>query len=126
MARPASWGRMSKPTKPHGLSLRHYPQSFRFSTLGGWVATRAGGHFATLYTHIDDLVEAIRLITPNGLIETRELPGSGAGPSADRLIIGSDGVLGVITEATLRLQRRPKFRATASVKFANMLGGGRP
>jgi len=109
--------------KPHGLSLRHYPQSFRFSTLGGWVATRAGGHFATLYTHIDDLVEAIRLITPNGLIETRELPGSGAGPSADRLIIGSEGVLGVITEATLRLQRRPKFRATASVKFANMLGG---
>jgi alkyldihydroxyacetonephosphate synthase len=109
--------------KPHGLSLRHYPQSFRFSTLGGWIATRAGGHFATVYTHIDDLVEAVRLITPHGIIETRELPGSGAGPSADRLIIGSEGVLGVITEATMRLQRRPEFRATASVAFDNMMEG---
>ncbi len=109
--------------KPHGLSLRHYPQSFQFSTLGGWIATRAGGHFATVYTHIDDLVEATRLVTPNGIIETRELPGSGAGPSADRLIIGSEGVLGVITEATMRLQHRPEFRATASVAFANMMEG---
>src|SRR5262249_4061472 len=51
---------------PHDLSLRHYPQSFEFSTLGGWIATRAGGHFATLYTHIDDLVESVRMITPAG------------------------------------------------------------
>ena len=48
----------------HGLTLRHFPQSFQFSTLGGWIATRAGGHFATLYTHIDDLVESVRAITP--------------------------------------------------------------
>jgi alkyldihydroxyacetonephosphate synthase len=60
--------------KPYGLSLRHYPQSFPFVTLGGMVATRAGGHFATLYTHIDDLVESTRLITPSGVIETRALP----------------------------------------------------
>lgn len=50
--------------RPHGLTLRHFPQSFEFSTLGGWIATRAGGHFATLQTHIDDLVESIRAITP--------------------------------------------------------------
>ncbi|MCS6901455.1 MAG: FAD-dependent oxidoreductase, partial [Myxococcales bacterium] len=48
----------------HGLTLRHYPQSFEFSTLGGWIATRAGGHFATLYTHIDELVESLRVVTP--------------------------------------------------------------
>ena len=50
----------------HGLTLRHFPQSFEFSTLGGWIATRAGGHFATLYTHIDDLVESVRALTPAG------------------------------------------------------------
>ena len=49
--------------KPHGLTLRHFPQSFECSTLGGWIATRPGGHFATLYTHIDDLVESLRVIT---------------------------------------------------------------
>ena len=52
--------------RPHGLTLRHFPQSFEFSTLGGWIATRAGGHFATLQTHIDDLVESMRAITPLG------------------------------------------------------------
>ena len=44
--------------KPHGFAMRHYPQSFEFSTLGGWIATRSGGHFATLYTHIDDSSKA--------------------------------------------------------------------
>ena len=62
--------------KPHGLTLRHFPQSFQFSTLGGWLATRAGGHFATNYTHIDDFVESIRLLTPGGVMESRRLPGS--------------------------------------------------
>ena len=75
--------------REHGLTLRHFPQSFEYSTLGGWIATRAGGHFATLYTHIDDLVESVRAITPRGTWESRRLPGSGAGPSpgpgADRL-----------------------------------------
>ena len=66
--------------KPHGFALRHYPQSFEFSTLGGWIATRSGGHFATLYTHIDDLVESLRTVTPAGIMESRRLPGSGAGP----------------------------------------------
>ena len=55
--------------KPHGLAIRHYPQSFEFSTLGGWIATRSGGHFATLYTHIDDFVESLRTVTPAGVLE---------------------------------------------------------
>jgi alkyldihydroxyacetonephosphate synthase len=105
--------------RPHGFTLRHFPQSFEFSTLGGWLATRAGGHFATLYTHIDDLVESLRVVTPAGVSESRRLPASGAGPSPDRLFLGSEGTLGVITEAWLRVQERPKWRAQATVAFAS-------
>jgi alkyldihydroxyacetonephosphate synthase len=67
--------------RSQGLTLRHFPQSFELSTLGGWIATRAGGHFATLHTHIDDFVESVRALTPRGAWESRRLPGSGAGPS---------------------------------------------
>jgi alkyldihydroxyacetonephosphate synthase len=101
----------------HGLTLRHFPQSFQFSTLGGWIATRAGGHFATLYTHIDDLVESVRAIAPSGVWESRRLPGSGAGVSPDRMLIGSEGTLGLITEAWVRVRRRPTHRASAPVRF---------
>jgi alkyldihydroxyacetonephosphate synthase len=52
--------------RPHGFTLRHFPQSFRFSTLGGWIATRSGGHYATNHTHIDDFVESVRMLTPQG------------------------------------------------------------
>jgi alkyldihydroxyacetonephosphate synthase len=105
--------------KPHGLTLRHFPQSFEWSTLGGWIATRSGGHFATLHTHIDEFVEAVRVVTPRGVLQTRRLPASGAGPSAERLICGSEGTLGVITEAWMRVQPRPRHRAGASVSFAD-------
>ena len=103
--------------KPHGLTLRHYPQSFPWSTVGGWVATRSGGHYATNHTHIDDFVESVNMLTPRGWFESRRLPGSGAGPSPDRLVIGSEGILGIISDCWLRLQKRPKFRATAGVLF---------
>src|SRR5260221_14753854 len=82
------------------------------------MATRWGGHFPILYTNIDDFVENLRVVTPRGILETRRLPGSGAGPSPDRLLIGSEGTLGVISRAWMRLQPRPKFRAGASVRFA--------
>jgi alkyldihydroxyacetonephosphate synthase len=107
----------------HGLTLRHFPQSFEFSTLGGWIATRAGGHFATLYTHIDDLVESVRAVTPAGVWESRRLPGSGAGVSPDRMLIGSEGTLGLITEAWLRVRPRPQHRASAGVGFADFAAG---
>lgn len=111
--------------KPHGLTLRHFPQSFEYSTLGGWIATRSGGHFASLYTHIDEFVESLRVITPRGVVETRRLPGSGAGPSPDRLFIGSEGTLGVISRAWMRLQARPRFRAGASVRFPTFFDAAR-
>ncbi|KSZ56395.1 FAD-linked oxidase [Rhodococcus pyridinivorans KG-16] len=103
--------------RPHGLTLRHFPQSFEFSTLGGWLATRAGGHYATVYTHIDDMTESLRVVTPAGISQSRRLPGSGAGPSPDRLFLGSEGILGVITEAWMRVQDRPRYRAGAAVLF---------
>ncbi len=111
--------------RPHGLTLRHFPQSFEYSTLGGWIATRSGGHFASLYTHIDDFVENIRMVTPQGVIETRRLPGSGAGPSPDRLLIGSEGILGIITEAWMRLQHRPRFRTGSAVRFTDFFSAAR-
>jgi alkyldihydroxyacetonephosphate synthase len=109
--------------RPHGFTLRHFPQSFAGSTLGGWIATRSGGHYATKDTHIDDFVESVRMLTPAGWWESRRLPGSGAGPSPDRMAIGSEGILGVITEAWMRIQVRPKFRATASVSFPSWEAG---
>ena len=107
--------------REHGLTLRHFPQSFEYATLGGWVATRAGGHFATLYTHIDDLVESVRAITPRGTWESRRLPGSGAGPSPDRALVGSEGILGVIAEAWVRVRPRPEFKASCGVEFDDFL-----
>ena len=103
--------------RPHGLTLRHFPQSFGFSTLGGWIATRAGGHFATQYTHIDDLVESIAMQTPRGPLSSRRLPGSGAGISADRMMLGSEGTMGIITDAWVRLQARPHYKKSISVRF---------
>jgi alkyldihydroxyacetonephosphate synthase len=109
--------------REHGLTLRHFPQSFEYSTLGGWIATRAGGHYATLHTHIDDFVESIRALTPRGVWESRRLPGSGAGPSPDRLLLGSEGILGVITEAWMRVQDVPRFKESAAVLFDSFESG---
>src|SRR5205085_12158664 len=101
----------------HGMTLRHFPQSFEFSTLGGWIATRAAGHFATVRTHIEDFVESVRAITPAGEWASRRLPGSGAGVSPDRLLVGSEGMLGLITEAWVRVQPPPAYRCAQGVRF---------
>ena len=103
--------------RQRGLTLRYYPQSFEFSTVGGWIATKGGGHFATGPTHIDDLVQSLRVVSPNGTTETRRVPASGAGPSELRLYAGSEGTLGVITESWLKVRPRPQTRASATVVF---------
>jgi alkyldihydroxyacetonephosphate synthase len=109
----------------HGLTLRHFPQSFEYSTLGGWIATRAGGHFATLETHIDDLIESVHAITPRGSWQSARLPGSGAGPSPDRMLIGSEGILGVIAEAWVRVRPRPVYKISCGVDFDQFLVAAR-
>lgn len=107
----------------HGMTMRFYPQSFEFATLGGWIATRAGGHFATAETHIDDLVESARAVTPAGDWQSFRLPASGAGPSPDAMLLGSEGTLGVITDAWVRVRPRPTERAQASVLFEQFEDG---
>ena len=119
----ASGPRLEEQLGAHGLTMRFYPQSFELSTLGGWIATRAGGHFATGPTHIDDLVESVRAITPSGVWASRRLPGSGAGPSPDRMLLGSEGTLGVITEAWVRVQPRPAHRAARAIRLPDVLRG---
>ncbi len=109
--------------REHGLTMRHFPQSFEYSTLGGWIATRAGGHYATVYTHVDDLVESVRAVTPSGNWMSRRLPGSGAGPSPDRMMLGSEGILGVITDAWVRVQERPEHKLGCGVSFASFEAG---
>ena len=124
----ASGPRIEEQLAAHGLTLRFFPQSFELSTLGGWIATRAGGHFATHLTHIDDLVESVRAVGPAGHWVSRRLPGSGAGPSPDRLLLGSEGILGLITEAWVRVRPRPVHRARArgAVRVVPRRRGGRP
>jgi alkyldihydroxyacetonephosphate synthase len=119
----ASGPELERQLGEHGFTLRHFPQSFELSTLGGWIATRAAGHFATALTHIEDFLESARAITPAGTWESRRLPGSGAGISPDRMLAGSEGILGVITEAWVRIQPRPSHRASAAVQFERFLAG---
>jgi alkyldihydroxyacetonephosphate synthase len=114
---------MEDQLRPHGYTLRHYPQSFEFSTLGGWLATRSGGHYATLHTHIDDFVESIRAVTPRGVWESRRLPGSGAGPSPDRALLGSEGTLGVITGARLRVRPSPEYESSSAWALTSFTDG---
>ncbi|GIT69809.1 MAG: hypothetical protein Ct9H300mP27_09130 [Chloroflexota bacterium] len=85
-----------------------------------------GWALATNHTHIDDFVESVRAVTPTGIWESRRLPGSGAGPSPDRLMIGSEGIFGIITEAWMRVQARPRFRASAGVVFPTFELGQKP
>ena len=119
----ASGPRIEEQLAAQGMTLRFFPQSFELSTLGGWIATRAGGHFATRLTHIDDLVESVRAVGPAGHWVSRRLPGSGAGPSPDRMLLGSEGILGIITEAWVRIRPRPVHRAGRAVRFDSFLGG---
>ncbi len=93
-----------------GLRLGHYPQSFEVSTLGGWVATRSAGQASTGYGRIDELVQAVNCSTPAGPLVTRDVPASAAGPSLRELIVGSEGTLGVITAATVRVRPLPEER----------------
>ncbi len=115
--------RLEDELAPHGLTLRHFPQSFEFSMLGGWLATRAGGHYATGPTHIDDHCHSLTMITPRGTITTHRHPASGAGPEPARLLLGSEGAFGVITEAWMRVVPRPRWRASASVTFPTLAAG---
>jgi alkyldihydroxyacetonephosphate synthase len=104
--------------KPHGMAVRHFPQSYFHSTLGGWVATRGAGHFSTGLAKIEDRVQALGVTLPGGRrAETRRLPASSVGPDPNRLWCGSEGALGVITDVHLRCVGLPLHRVSAGVRF---------
>jgi alkyldihydroxyacetonephosphate synthase len=104
--------------KPHGLAVRHFPQSYFHSTLGGWVATRGAGHFSTQLAKIEDRVESLGVTLADGRrVETRPLPASSVGIDPNRLWCGSEGVLGVITDVRLRCVRLPTNKRGAGIRF---------
>lgn len=106
--------------RPHGLTLGHYPQSHQQATVGGYVATRSAGQASTGYGRIDDLVLGARLETPTGTLELGgRSPASAAGPGLLDLVVGSEGVLGVVTEATLAVHPVPVATAHACVAFSS-------
>jgi alkyldihydroxyacetonephosphate synthase len=106
-----------------GLTLGHFPQSFEFSTVGGWVATRSAGQASTGYGRIDELVEGLRLLAPAGEVVSRVVPGTAAGPDLRELVVGSEGVLGVISEATLRVRPLPEATRYEGWSFSSFAEG---
>ncbi|HWO82332.1 MAG TPA: FAD-binding oxidoreductase [Solirubrobacterales bacterium] len=93
-----------------GLTLGHFPQSFEYATIGGFAATRSAGQASSGYGRFDALVSSVRLLTPSGEISTLETPHSAAGPALRELAIGSEGVLGVIPDVTVRVRPAPAVR----------------
>ncbi|MBA4375889.1 MAG: FAD-binding oxidoreductase [Anaerolinea sp.] len=98
----------------------HFPQSFEYSSVGGWVVTRGAGQNSTYYGKIEDIVIAQEYVTPRGVFKTTEHPRSANGPDFDQIMMGSEGVFGVLTTVTLRVFRwQPKNRKRFSYMFKN-------
>jgi alkyldihydroxyacetonephosphate synthase len=108
-----------------GHSLGHYPDSFEYSTLGGWLATRSAGMQSDAYGRIEDMVVSIKMVTPVGTIVTKPVPASSAGPDLNRIMIGSEGILGVITEATVRVHKAPAVKDYRGYLFRSFADGVR-
>lgn len=99
---------LEKALNEKGFTLGHFPQSFEFSSLGGWIATRSAGQKSTGYGKIEDMVISLRVLTPVGIIETLPVPASASGPSLKEFLVGSEGIYGIITRATLRIHPLPR------------------
>ncbi len=106
-----------------GLTLGHFPQSWEFSTLGGWIATRAAGSLSNRYGKIEDLVVGLRLVSPTRTVVLRALPAEAHGPDLKELVLGSEGTLGIVTQATLRAHPLPPVRRFASRLFRSFEDG---
>lgn len=101
---------LEKQLEEKGWSLGHYPDSFEYSTLGGWLATRSAGMQSDAYGKIEDMLVSLKMVTPTGTVITRTTPASSAGPDLNRFVVGSEGILGVITEATMRIHKFPEVK----------------
>ena len=109
--------------RAQGLTLGHFPQSFEFSTLGGWIATRSSGQSSSGYGAIEDMVVAVRVVTPEGVVRTLPSPRSATGPDLNQLVLGSEGSLGVIVEATLRVHEAPAVLEDRGMLFRSFADG---
>lgn len=109
--------------EPHGLSLGHFPQSFECSTLGGWIAAHSSGQESLGSGRIADLVAGLRASSPAGRLEVPALPSSASGPDLRRLLTGSEGRFGIISEATVRVSPRPADHRVQAVLLPTFLGG---
>ena len=107
----------------YGLTLGHFPDSFLHSTLGGWIATRSAGMQSDKYGKIEDMVIALRMVTPAGVLATRTVPKSSKGIDVNHLCIGSEGTLGVITEATMQVHPRANSHRTHGYLFPEFEAG---
>lgn len=103
--------------RAHGYTLGHFPQSFEYSTLGGWVVTRSSGQQSLRYGRIEALFAGGRLETPAGTLAIPTFPASGAGIDLREMVLGSEGRLGILTDATVRISRLPPFEAFHAVFF---------
>ena len=106
-----------------GWTFGHFPDSFTHSTLGGWIATRSSGMQSDRYGDIADLTRAVRVVTPSGLLATRPVPHTSTGPSVREMVLGSEGRLGVITEATVHVRRVPERRLILGYLFPTWADG---
>ncbi len=109
--------------RAHGLTLGHFPQSYEHATVGGFVATRSAGQNSTGYGRVDELVRGLHLVAPAGEIDVAPVPASAAGPALRELLVGSEGALGVITRATLRVRRAPSATRTQAWAFPSFAAG---
>lgn len=114
---------LEKQLNDRGWTLGHFPDSFNHSTLGGWIATRSSGMQSDKYGDIADLTRALRVVMPNGSLHTRPVPSQSTGPSVREMLIGSEGRLGVITEATVHVHRIPKNRVILAYLFKSFDDG---
>jgi alkyldihydroxyacetonephosphate synthase len=106
-----------------GYSLGHFPQSYAYASIGGYVATRSAGQASTGHGRIDEKVHALRVAAPAGELRLGRAPASAAGPDLRHLLVGSEGVLGVITEATLRVGRAPEVEVHEAVAVRSFAEG---
>jgi len=106
-----------------GYVLGHFPDSFPHSTLGGWIATRSSGMQSDRYGDIADLTKGLRVVTPTGLLVTNPVPATSTGPSVRQMVLGSEGRLGIITEATVEVRRVPEKRIILGYLFPTFAAG---
>jgi alkyldihydroxyacetonephosphate synthase len=100
-----------------GWTVGHFPDSFSYSTLGGWIATRSSGMQSDKYGDVADLTRAVRVVTPAGVLATRPVPHTSTGPSVREMVLGSEGRLGIISEATVHVHRVPEQRVILGYLF---------